>query len=159
MGSKVKSVTISDKLCCTGRSLWLTVQPFPPPVVQIFLNSCCIHSGFSTKRTTSRRTPTMGGRSSSPSQDASPNIWADSQASSFSHWRQTSYRKRRQENRLDGENYSLEFYLKYSVKHCEPGEPLIFPSTSWGDFVCVLLRPLWLTSEWLCLQNTILLFL
>lgn len=46
-------------------------------MVQIFLNSCCIHSGFSTERTTSRRTPTMGGRNSSPSQDASPNIWAD----------------------------------------------------------------------------------
>lgn len=43
----------------------------------MFLISCCHCSISSSQRTISRRTPMMAGQSSSPSQDASPNIWAE----------------------------------------------------------------------------------
>lgn len=150
MGSKVKSITISDKLCCTGRSLWLTVQPFQPP----WLRSSWIPAVFilvSAQKERQAEEHLRWVAGAHHPHRMHPQISGLIRCFIFFSLAATSYRKRTQENRLDGENYSLEYYLNYSVKHCVPGEPLIFPSTSWGDFVCVLLRPLWLTSEWLCL--------
>lgn len=76
MGSKVTLITIYDKLCYTGIASDLLYSHFNPCCSDV-PEFCSNYSVSSSQRTISRRTPMMGGRSSSPSQAASLNIWAD----------------------------------------------------------------------------------
>lgn len=138
MGTKVRLITI-DTFALLGVASNLLSRNFSPScsnVAESLLKSC-YYSVFSTQRTIIRRTPTMGGRSSSPSQDASLNIWADT----LLH--PSLAGKCMLDNHLDVGNCSLECILNYSVKHRVLGEHPLFQSTDWGeDLVCVLLSPL-----------------